>query len=132
MRHVQADRNLHWSRSLAVRARLGVGFAALMAGVSFAGTASAKPFEDYLKPTPIVSPLSSASWGVAGVLPRDLSNGIEDAKGAAVPPGWFYWDGEIIKAQDGKHHMFMSNAWLLLLGLAILPLVRRRGSAKKD
>ena len=64
---------------------------------------------DYLKPTPIVAPLSSATWGVPGVLPRDLSNGIESAKGAGVHPDYYYWDGQIIKAKDGKFHMFMST-----------------------
>jgi hypothetical protein len=69
-----------------------------------------KTFLDYLKPTPITcSPLSSATWGVAGVLPRDLCNGIESAKGAAVPPDYYYWDGQILKAKDGKFHMFMST-----------------------
>jgi MYXO-CTERM domain-containing protein len=64
---------------------------------------------DYLKKTPIVAPLSSASWGEAGVLPRDLSNGIESAKGAGVHPDYYYWDGQIIKAKDGKYHLFMST-----------------------
>ncbi len=91
------------------RLAAGIATAIFLAYVSLAGTASAKPFEDYLKPTPIVSPLSSASWGVAGVLPRDLSNGIESAKGAAIPPDYYYWDGEIIKAKDGKYHMFHST-----------------------
>jgi len=86
--------------------------AALVAGLGFSAAplAQGKPFESYLQPTPITcSPLSSASWGVAGVLPRDLCNGIEDAKGAAVPPDWYYWDGQIIRASDGKYHMFMST-----------------------
>ena len=85
--------------------RLGV--AALV--VSLAETASAKPFMDYLKPTPTIAPLSSATWGVAGVLPRDLSNGIESAMGAGVHPDYYYWDGQIIKARDGKYHLFMST-----------------------
>ena len=77
---------------------------------SVAQVAQAKAFMEYLKPAPIAcSPLSSASWGVAGVLPRDLCNGIESAKGAAVPPEFYYWDGQIIKATDGKYHMFMST-----------------------
>jgi len=88
-------------------ARLSV--AALLASASLAGTARAKPFMDYVKPTPIVAPLSSATWGVAGVLPRDLSNGIESAKGAGVHPDYYYWDGQIIKAKDGKFHLFMST-----------------------
>jgi hypothetical protein len=69
-----------------------------------------KTFIDYLQPTPITcSPLSSATWGVAGVLPRDICNGIESAKGAGVPPDYYYWDGKIIRAQDGKYHLFMST-----------------------
>jgi MYXO-CTERM domain-containing protein len=64
---------------------------------------------EYLKPTPTVAPLSSATWGVAGVLPRDLSNGIESVKGAGVHPDYYYWDGQIIKAKDGKFHLFMST-----------------------
>ena len=37
-------------------------------GLGVGRAAQAKPFEDYLKPAPIVcSPLSSATWGVAGV-----------------------------------------------------------------
>lgn len=89
-----------------------VAVSAALAGValSVSASAQAKSFIDYLKPTPITcSPLSSASWGVAGVLPRDLCNGIEDAKGAAMPPDYYYWDGQIIKAQDGKYHLFMST-----------------------
>ncbi|HEY5283422.1 MAG TPA: hypothetical protein VIM14_11590, partial [Polyangia bacterium] len=89
-------------------ARLGVGVATLLAAVGLAGTASAKPFEEYIKPMPPVAPLSSASWGTAA-LPRDLSNGIESALGAGVHPQWYYWDGQIIKAKDGKYHMFMST-----------------------
>jgi MYXO-CTERM domain-containing protein len=98
--------------SIAAWARFGVATAVLFATVSLAGTASAKSFIDYLKPTPITcSPLSSATWGVAGVLPRDTCNGIESAKGAGVPPEYYYWDGQIIKAKDGVYHMFMST-WL--------------------
>jgi len=106
VRSLQDHLGLRSSRSAAC-ARLGV--AALLAGVSLAESASAKPFMDYLKPTPIVAPLSSATWGVAGVLPRDLSNGIESAKGAGVHPDYYYWDGQIIKATDGKFHLFMST-----------------------
>ena len=106
VRYLRRHLTLPSSRSAACT-RLSV--AALLAGASVAETASAKPFEDYLKPTPIVAPLSSASWGVAGVLPRDLSNGIESAKGAGVHPDYYYWDGQIIRAQDGKYHLFMST-----------------------
>jgi MYXO-CTERM domain-containing protein len=81
----------------------------LLVGASFAQTADAKPFIDYLKPTPIVAPLSSATWGEPGVVPRDLSNGIESAKGAGVHPDYYYWDGQIIRAKDGKYHLFLST-----------------------
>jgi hypothetical protein len=106
VRYLQSHVALRSSRSVS-RARRGV--AAFLASASLAGTASAKPFMDYLKPTPIVGQLSSASWGVPGVLPRDLSNGIESAKGAGVHPDYYYWDGQIIKAKDGKYHLFMST-----------------------
>ena len=83
-------------------AQLGLG------GV--AGAQTAKTFIDYIKPaTPVCSPLSSATWGVAGVLPRDICQGIESAQGAGVPPADYYWDGQIIRATDGKYHMFMST-----------------------
>jgi hypothetical protein len=75
--------------------------------VAFAQTS--KTFIDYLKPTPITCPLSSATWGVAGVLPRDTCNGIESAKGAGVAPDYYYWDGRIIRGQDGTYHLFMST-----------------------
>jgi hypothetical protein len=88
----------------------GVVVGALVVGFSLCAIAiaQAKPFEDYIKPMPTVAPLSSASWGTAA-LPRDLSNGIESAMGAGVHPQWYYWDGQIIRANDGKYHMFMST-----------------------
>ena len=106
MRHRE---KLLFNRLMSVRLSLRGRVAAVLASATLAGTASAKPFMEYLKPTPIVAPLSSASWGVAGVLPRDLSNGIESAKGAGVHPDYYYWDGQIIKAKDGKFHLFMST-----------------------
>ena len=97
----------------ATGAHLGVAAAVFLAYVNLSGVARAqttKTFIDYIKPAPIVcSPLSSATWGVAGVLPRDTCNGIESARGAAVPPEFYYWDGQILKAKDGKYHMFMST-----------------------
>ncbi len=91
-----------WFGSITLCAHLG------MNGMAAAQTS--KTFIDYLEPTPITcSPLSSATWGVAGVLPRDICNGIESAKGTGVPPDYYYWDGRIIRAQDGKYHLFMST-----------------------
>ena len=96
-----------WAARLAHRAVAASVVAGL--GLGIAPAAQAKPFEQYIKATPTVAPLTSATWGVAGVLPRDISNGIESAKGAGVHPDYYYWDGEIIKAVDGKFHMFMST-----------------------
>ena len=96
-----------WAARLAHRAVAASVVAGL--GLGIAPAAQAKPFEQYIQATPTVAPLTSATWGVAGVLPRDISNGIESAKGAGVHPDYYYWDGEIIKAVDGKYHMFMST-----------------------
>ena len=109
MDNLQSHVALRKVRAIGLSARLGVCVAALLVSASLTGTADAKPFEEYIKPTPTVAPLSSATWGVAGVIPRDISNGIESAMGAGVHPQWYYWDGEIIRAQDGKYHMFMST-----------------------
>src|SRR5204863_9122794 len=52
-----------------------IGVALLLAGLGLVAPrgAQAKGFLEYVKPAPIVcSPLSSASWGAAGVLPRDV------------------------------------------------------------
>ena len=97
--------------SWAARVGRRVVAASVMSGVvlGIVAAAQAKPFEQYIKATPTVAPLTSATWGVAGVLPRDISNGIESAKGAGVHPDYYYWDGQIIKALDGKYHMFMST-----------------------
>src|ERR1039457_882837 len=67
MHYLQGRLDLRRSRPASACTRIGAGVAVLLAGVSLAGTASAKPFEDYIKPTPEVAPLSSATWGVTGV-----------------------------------------------------------------
>lgn len=93
----------------ATGARAQIIATALLAFLAGSETAFAAPFMDYIKPRPVTCPLSSATWGEAGVRPRDLCNGIESALGADVPPEFYYWDGQIIRAQDGKYHMFMST-----------------------
>ena len=69
----------------------------------------AKPAEktliDYFLPTPIVGELKSDIWGAPGVFPRDPKNGLEDE----TIKQCCYWDGQIIKAPDGKYHMFASR-----------------------
>ncbi|MDZ8120252.1 hypothetical protein [Pontiella agarivorans] len=56
-------------------------------------------FMDRFEPVPILSPLTSDTWGADNVVPRDISNGIEH-------PEWSYFGGKIIKGEDGKYHMF--------------------------
>ncbi len=79
--------------------------------VCIASPATAKTMIDYFQPTPIVGQLSTTVWGAAAVGPRDPSNGIED------PDNFFYWDGKIIKASDGKYHLFCSR-WPKSAGVA--------------
>lgn len=69
-----------------------------------------KPFISYFMPMPN-APLSQSAWGAAQVGPRDPSNGLEDATLAR----WNYWDGQILKARDGKYIMFASR-WDQSLG----------------
>ncbi len=64
-----------------------------------------KTFIDYFLPTPVVSSLSTNVWGAATVGPRDPKNGLEDE----TMKQWNYWDGQIIKAPDGKYHLFASR-----------------------
>lgn len=71
-----------------------------------AGAASQpKAYIDYFLPTPIVGALTTNVWGAAAVGPRDPKNGLEDE----TMQHWNYWDGEIIKAPDGKYHLFASR-----------------------
>ena len=63
-----------------------------------------KTFIDYFLPMPIRGTLSNEAWGAPNVLPRDPKNGLEDADNK-----YCYWDGQIIKAPDGKFHLFASR-----------------------
>ena len=83
-----------------------------LAGLSLLGTAqgqtqatTTKTFIDYFQPVPITSALSKDVWGAPAVGPRDPQNGLEDV----TMKHWNYWDGQIIKAQDGKYHLFASR-----------------------
>jgi hypothetical protein len=67
---------------------------------------SVKSMMDYFLPTPIVGKLDPDAWGAPNVLPRDRSNGLEDP---TMMKNYCYWDGQIIKAKDGKYHMFSSR-----------------------
>jgi len=67
--------------------------------------AAPRTFIDYFEPTPIVSSLATNVWGAPTVGPRDPKNGLEDES----MKQWDYWDGQIIKAPDGKYHLFASR-----------------------
>src|SRR5260221_12190982 len=64
-----------------------------------------KNLVNYFLPTPPHGVLSSNAWGATSVLPRDPQNGLEDTS----IKQYCYWDGQIIKAPDGKYHMFASR-----------------------
>ena len=80
-------------------------FAMLASAIGVPAYAAEKTLIDYFLPMPIQSPLVSNVWGAPGVFPRDPQNGLEDT----TMKQWCYWDGQIIKAQDGKFHMFASR-----------------------
>ena len=96
---------------------LGPGVLLTAAGLALAGscfaqgtptapkTPAPKTFIDYFQPTPMMGPLASDVWGAAAVSPRDPKNGLEDE----TMKKWDYWDGQIIRAKDGKYHMFASR-----------------------
>ncbi|MBC7896955.1 MAG: glycoside hydrolase family protein, partial [Cytophagaceae bacterium] len=66
--------------------------------------ASGKTFIDYFQPMPAQGPLSREVWGAPAVLPRDPRNGLE-----ATTNRYCYWDGQILRAPDGKYHLFASR-----------------------
>jgi hypothetical protein len=68
-------------------------------------TTEPKPFISYFLPTPPHGELVRESWGAPNVLPRDIQNGLEDP----TMKNYCYWDGQILKAPDGKYHMFASR-----------------------
>ncbi len=57
-------------------------------------------FMDRFLPMPIRSPLTTNTWGVDAVKPRDVTNGIEEKE-------WSYWGGNIVLGDDGKYHLFV-------------------------
>jgi len=95
----------------AAATKVALNLSGFIAGLLLPGNASAKTFTDYFKPTPIVCPATTNTWGDKSVLPRDTCNGLEDATGTpTVKPTWMYWDGKILRAGDGKYHMF-ADRW---------------------
>ena len=57
--------------------------------------------------------------GASTVGARDPGNGLEDsgASGGVGPQQetYFYWDGKILKGEDGKYHLYASH-WLHSIG----------------
>lgn len=100
-------------RLVVVMSFVGVLSPASASGAPDAGT---KTLIDYFLPTPIVCPLTSNTWGAAGVLPRDTCNGLEDSTNKQ----WQYWDGKIFKGSDGKYHMY-AGEWPQNKGFADWP-----------
>ena len=81
--------------------------------------AAPRPLINYFQPMPIVGKLSTTVWGASTVGPRDPANGLEDsgATGGVGPQQetYFYWDGKILKGEDGKYHLYASH-WLHSVG----------------
>lgn len=49
--------------------------------------------------------VSEGAWGASNVIPRDTNNGLEDVD----LDEWCYWDGSIVKDDEGKYHMYASR-----------------------
>lgn len=75
--------------------------------------AAPQPLINYFQPMPLVGRLSTTVWGATAVGPRDPANGLEDngANGGVGPQQEtnFYWDGKIIRGEDGKYHLYASH-----------------------
>ena len=78
---------------------------AILCTVAPSGSAADKTLIDYFLPMPVQGKLTRDIWGADNVLPRDPENGLEDTS----MKQWCYWDGQIIKAPDGKYHLFASR-----------------------
>ena len=78
---------------------------AMLAYLAGSGSAADKTLIDYFLPMPVAGKLTRDVWGADNVLPRDPDNGLEDP----TMKQWCYWDGQIIKAPDGKYHLFASR-----------------------
>jgi len=86
--------------------------AAILGLLSPAAAAAPQPLINYFQPMPIVDKLSTTVWGASTVGPRDPANGLEDnGRSGGVGPQQetnYYWDGKIIKGEDGKFHLYAS------------------------
>ncbi len=57
-------------------------------------------FMDRFLPMPDIGRFTDQVWGVKGVRPRYIDNGIEH-------PRWSFWGGNIIHGEDGKYHLYV-------------------------
>jgi hypothetical protein len=93
-------------RSLSIAGiRGGCRILPYLALVVAAGPSSGKTLVDYFLPIPVNKALTTSAWGDAGVIPRDVDNGIEDKTNKS----WSYWDGRILKDKSGKYHLYGSR-----------------------
>jgi MYXO-CTERM domain-containing protein len=85
---------------------------AALALASAGASAAPQPLINYFQPMPIVGNLSTTVWGASTVGPRDPANGLEDSgpDGGVGPQQQanYYWDGKIVKGEDGKYHLYAS------------------------
>jgi hypothetical protein len=61
-------------------------------------------FMDRFLPMPNIGRLTSDTWGAENVVPRYISNGIENRK-------YSFWGGNKVLGDDGKYHLFVCG-WL--------------------
>jgi len=81
-------------------------FGMTLLGAAVCSLAGEKTLVDYFLPAePQGSLVSKGIWGAPNVLPRDIKNGLEDPK----MEKWCYWDGMVVKADDGKYYMYASR-----------------------
>lgn len=65
-----------------------------------------KQLIDYFLPMePQGALVSDGIWGNSNAVPRDVNNGLEDA----ALENWCYWDGRIVKDDEGKFHVYASR-----------------------
>src|SRR6476659_4489553 len=88
-------------------------FIAALALVTSTAAGAPHPLIKYFQPMPIVGKLSTTVWGASTVGPRDPANGLEDSGSSggvgARQETNFYWDGKIVKGEDGKFHLYASR-----------------------
>lgn len=85
------------------RIRIAVAVLALPLLTVTADSKPQKSMVDYFMPMPPVAPLvSEGIWGAPNALPRDVQNGMEH-------PDYCYWDGKIVKSDDGRYHIYCSR-----------------------